>query len=172
MNRTNQIRRSTPNFEWVINLDVYEHPEKYLLRLPTKKVVADSKVSKVIVDRYIQKIKEGKELEPIIIFKHSKIDLFAVVDGHHRYQAYIQCEKKEINCALEGVIPKVIFNIIRRGYLQNKSKKGGNPMPAHERAFKIIRKFFKQVLHHDLNTISLKIGKNDSIKYLVSQMQK
>jgi hypothetical protein len=160
LNRINQIRRSSQNSEWVINLDVYEHPEKHLLRLPTKKVVADSNVSRVIVDRYVQKIKDGVDLEPIIVFKHSKIDLFAVVDGHHRYQAYIQCEKKEINCALEGVIPNVIFNIIRRGYLQKKSKKGGNPMPAHERVFRIIRTFFKQLFHHDIDKISLKIEKS------------
>jgi len=172
LNRITQLQRYSPTFEWIINLEVYENPEKYLLRLPTKKVVADTKVSRVIVDRYVQKIKEGVELEPIIVFKQSKVDLFAVVDGHHRYQAYIQCEKKEVNCALEGVIPYFIFNIIRRGFLQNKSKRGGNPVPAHERVFKMIRKFFKQVFHHEIETISFKKGKRDSIKYFVSQMQK
>jgi hypothetical protein len=168
LKRFNRIRRIYPSFTWFINLDVYEHPEKYLLRLPTRNVVADSKVSREIVNRYVKKIKDGKVLEPIIVFKHSKSDLFAVVDGHHRYQAYIECEKKEINCTLEGVIPDIIFKIIRRGYLQNKSKKGGNPMPAHERVFSVIRLFFKQFFHRDIDQISLRVGKKDAIKYLTS----
>jgi hypothetical protein len=33
-----------------INIDVYIHPEKHLLRLPIEKIIADTKVHKQIVE--------------------------------------------------------------------------------------------------------------------------
>ena len=47
-----------------INLDVFIHPEKYLVRLPAEKVVADTKVYRNGVERYKRKIMEGEPVAP------------------------------------------------------------------------------------------------------------
>src|SRR4030067_383721 len=90
---------------YLFNPDVYVNPAKYVIKLPAEKIVSDSKVQSDVVCRYGRRIAEGQDLEPIIVIKHPKRDLYAVVDGHHRYHAYRQLGQKEIPCALEGVFP-------------------------------------------------------------------
>jgi hypothetical protein len=77
------IRRRDPE----INIDVFSNPEKYLVRLPIEKIVADTKVSPETIELYKQKIRNGEKIAPIIVVKHPKFEVYAVLDGHHRYYA-------------------------------------------------------------------------------------
>jgi len=70
-----------------INIDVFANPEKYLVRLPIEKIVADTKVDPEAIEMYKQKIQNGEKIAPIIVVKHSKFEVYAVLDGHHRYYA-------------------------------------------------------------------------------------
>lgn len=52
-----------------INVDVFSNPEKYLIRLPIDKIIADSKVNPEAVEQYKHKIKSGEKVAPIIVVK-------------------------------------------------------------------------------------------------------
>jgi hypothetical protein len=45
-----------------INADAFVNPEKYLIKLPIEKVVADSKVTREGVEWYKQKIASGEKV--------------------------------------------------------------------------------------------------------------
>jgi hypothetical protein len=101
-----------------INADVFIHPEKYAVCLPIEKLVADSKVSRRGIDVYKKKIQENHKVNPIIVVKHPRKDLYAVLDGHHRYYAYLELNKKDVDCALAGDYSSVVFYLTQHGYLQ------------------------------------------------------
>jgi len=62
----------------------------------------------------------GRKLLPLIVVKHPKFDLYAVLDGHHRYYAFLELGKKEVNCALAGDFSSVMFYMTVHGYFQPK----------------------------------------------------
>lgn len=104
-----------------VNVDVFLHPEKYTFCLPLEKIVADSKVDPEGIEFYKKKIRSNEKIEPLIVVKHPKKDLYAVLDGHHRYYAYSELGKKQIPCALAGDFSSVIFYLTEKGYLQPTS---------------------------------------------------
>jgi hypothetical protein len=106
------------NGESQINADVFINPSKYAVCLPIGKIVADSKVSRSGIDVYKKKLRENKKLNPIIVVKHPRKDLYAVLDGHHRYYAYLELNINQVDCALAGDYSSVIFYLTQHGYLQ------------------------------------------------------
>ena len=103
-----------------INIDVFANPEKYLIRLPIDKIVADTKVSREAINLYKQKIKNGEKLAPLIVVKHPKLDVYAVLDGHHRYYAYLELGKKIVDCALAGRLLSINLLLDRTRFLSAK----------------------------------------------------
>ena len=101
-----------------INFDVFSNPEKYLVRLPIEEIVADSKVVSAGVEGYKRRIRDGEKIAPIIVVKHPRFDVYAVLDGHHRYYAFLELGKKELDCAVAGDVSSVIFYMTKRGYFQ------------------------------------------------------
>jgi len=102
------------------NIDVFANPEKYLLRLPIEKIVADTKVDPEAIEMYKKKIQNGEKIAPLIVVKHPKFDVYAVLDGHHRYYALLELGKKEVNCALAGDFSSLMFYMTEHGYFQPK----------------------------------------------------
>ncbi len=47
-----------------INIDVFANPEKYLIRLPIEKIVADTKVDPEAIEMYKKKIENGEKITP------------------------------------------------------------------------------------------------------------
>ncbi len=101
-----------------INADVFINPNKYALRLPIGRIVADSKVSRQGIEIYKQKIAKNQKIKPIIVVKHPKKVLYAILDGHHRYYALREMGIKEVNCALAGNCSSAIFYLTEHGYFQ------------------------------------------------------
>lgn len=101
-----------------INADVFINPDKYAVCLPIEMLVADSKVSRRGVEIYKQKISEKQKINPIIVVKHPRKDLYAVLDGHHRYYAYLELNIKEVDCAIAGDYSSVVFYLTQHGYFQ------------------------------------------------------
>jgi hypothetical protein len=101
-----------------LNADVFIHPNKYAVCLGIEKLVADSKVSRQGVELYKQKILNKEKINPIIVVKHPRKDLYAVLDGHHRYFAYLGLGEKEVVCALAGDYSSVVFYLTQNGYFQ------------------------------------------------------
>jgi hypothetical protein len=101
-----------------INADAFVNPEKYLIKLPIEKVVADSKVTREGVEWYKQKIASGEKIKPVLVVKHPRKQLYAVLDGHHRYYAFLEMKEKEVDCAITGNYSRVIFYLTKNGYFQ------------------------------------------------------
>jgi MinD superfamily P-loop ATPase len=55
-----------------INIDVFANPEKYLIRLPIDKIVADTKVSREAINLYKQKNQKRRKACPINCGQASK----------------------------------------------------------------------------------------------------
>jgi hypothetical protein len=130
-----------------INIDVFSNPEKYLVRLPIDKIIADTKVNPEAVAQYKQKIKNGEKIAPIIVVKHPRFELYAVLDGHHRYYAYLELGRKKINCALAGDFSSVFFFMTQQGYFQPKAElreEIRKPIPfLHENIEEFLHNFLK-----------------------------
>ena len=59
-----RIIRLTKPREREINIDVFANPEKYLLRLPIEKIVADTKVDPEAIEMYKKKIQNREKIAP------------------------------------------------------------------------------------------------------------
>jgi len=101
-----------------VNADVFIQPWKYSACLPISKLRADSKVSRQGVEFYKQKIANNEKLRPIIVVKHPRKDIYAVLDGHHRFYAYKEAGIRKVDCALAGDYSSVMFYLTEHGYFQ------------------------------------------------------
>ena len=105
-----------------VNIDVFLNPSKYLKRLPLEEIVADTRVYRKGVERYKEKIANGESVPPIIVVEHPTKEVYAVLDGHHRYYAYVELGRREIECALAGNASRVIFYMTKHGVFQPPSE--------------------------------------------------
>jgi hypothetical protein len=130
-----------------INTDVFLYPAKYAICLPIEKIVADSKVSRLGIDIYKQKIAENQKINPIIVVKHPRKDLYAVLVVHHRYFGFLELGRREIDCALAGDYSSVVFYLTQHGYFQ--------PRPEFTEGFRLpairLHQNLKQFLANFLN---------------------
>jgi protein-tyrosine-phosphatase len=101
-----------------INVDVFIHPENHLLRLSIGKITSDTKVNRKIVEYYKNKIADGESISPIVVLKNPGKELYAVLDGHHRYYASLELRIKEMNCAFAGDFSGLVFTMARYGFFQ------------------------------------------------------
>ena len=109
-----QKRGERPQF----NPDVLFNPRKYARSIAIDKIIADKKVSRDGVEYYKKKIEANESIEPIVVVKHPRSDVYAVLDGHHRYWAYKELGKETIDCAVAENYSSVIFYLTEHGYLQ------------------------------------------------------
>jgi len=142
-----RIMRLTGHRVGQINIDVFANPEKYLLRLPLEKIVADTKVDPEAIEMYKKKIKNGENIGPLIVVKHPKFELYAVLDGHHRYYALLELGKKEADCALAGDFSSLMFYMTEHGYFQpkpqTKEENQKKIIHLHENAQDFLQNFLK-----------------------------
>ena len=115
-----RVMRLTEHREREINIDVFANPEKYLVCLPMDKIVADTKVDPEAIEMYKKKIQKGEKIAPLIVVKHPNYDVYAVLDGHHRYYALLELGKKQVDCALAGDFSSLMFYMTEQGYFQPK----------------------------------------------------
>jgi hypothetical protein len=105
-----------------VNPDVFINPVKYAKPLSIEIIVADPKFSRKGVEFYKKKIKRDEKIEPIIVVKHPRKNLYAVLDGHHRYYAQRELGIKYVDSALAGDYSSVIFYLTKYGYFQPSSQ--------------------------------------------------
>jgi len=84
------------------------------------KLVVDTKVDPEAIEMFKKKIENGVKIAPLIVVKHPKFDVYAVLDGHHRYYAFLELGKKEVDCALAGDFSSLMFYMTKHGYFQPK----------------------------------------------------
>ena len=98
--------------------DALVNPRKYAKPIAIDKIIADTKVSREGVEYYKKKIEANEPIDPIVVVKHPRLDVYAVLDGHHRYWACKELGKETIDCAVAGNYSSVIFYLAEHGYLQ------------------------------------------------------
>lgn len=95
----------------------FTSPQKYSQKIKIDKIVAVPKLHKKGVQKYKELILSGKAVRPIIVLKHPEKDLYAVLDGHHRFYAFLELGISEIDVAVVRS-NKALFSLTKRGYLQ------------------------------------------------------
>lgn len=126
-----------------LTLDIFLFPEKYSVPLPIDQIVADAKVDVDGVIRYKEQLAAGKQLRPIVVVKHPHKDLYAVVDGHHRFFAQIEFGQKDIDCAVIQDFVGFMFQLTKDGWLQ--------PHPAFTKHVRVPILEFHQKLDQSIN---------------------
>jgi hypothetical protein len=122
--------------------DLFLNPEKYAELIDIEKILADDKIYRKGVERYKKMIKSGKDPGTIVVVKHPEEELYAVLNGHHRYWAQKEMGVKEIKCAVVHDFIGPLFHLTKDGYLQ--------PSPLYTQyirvPFKKVRKYLEEFL--------------------------
>ncbi|MGD0805787.1 MAG: ParB/RepB/Spo0J family partition protein [Candidatus Bathyarchaeia archaeon] len=94
----------------------YATPDKYAVDLPIEKIVCDENID----DDYAQKLTEvdASKFTPIIVIKHPKRELYAVLDGHHRFKAARLRGLKTIKAVVVDDYVGLGFELTRQGVFQ------------------------------------------------------
>jgi hypothetical protein len=95
----------------------FANPKKYAEKIDIKKVISVPKVYRKGVERYKKIILSGKPVRPIILLKHPTEDLYAVLDGHHRFYAYLELGFPTVD-AVVVKSHKHLFDMTEKGVLQ------------------------------------------------------
>jgi hypothetical protein len=96
----------------------FSTPEKFKTILPLDKIVADRKVVENGVSRYHEIIEKGHEPGPIIVLKHPNEDLYAVLDGHHRFWAMKEKGVKSVTSVVVDNYSNLGFELTKKGVFQ------------------------------------------------------
>lgn len=96
----------------------FSFPEKYAENLPMDRIVADDKVEAEGVSHYHDKFRKGHKPAPIIVVKHPKEDIYAVLDGHHRFSAMKEMGAEEVRAVVIDSYIEMGFNLTKKGVFQ------------------------------------------------------
>jgi len=99
-------------------IDVFFNPEKHKVDISVRKIVADKKVYREGVERYKNMLKSDRDIGTIVVVKHPEKDLYAVLDGHHRFWALKETKANEIKCAVIEDPLGILFELTKDGYIQ------------------------------------------------------
>ncbi len=94
----------------------YATPDKYAIDIPVDKIVCDENID----NDYVQKLTEvdASEFTPIIVIKHPNKELYAVLDGHHRFKAARLNGLKTIKAVVVDDYTGLGFELTRQGIFQ------------------------------------------------------
>ncbi len=126
-----------------LSLDIFLSPERYSTPLPIDRIVADTKVDPGGVARYREQLAAGTPLRPIVVVKHPRKDLYAVVDGHHRFFAHVAGGRTQIEGAVIQDFTGFMFQLTKDGWLQ--------PHPAVTKHVRVPILEFHETLDHTIN---------------------
>jgi hypothetical protein len=94
------------------------HPEKFKEKISIDKIGASAKIYRKGVEKYKERILAGEFIRPIVVLKHPHEDMYAVLDGHHRFYAQSELGMKEIGAAVIRSRTHFLFNKTKQGWLQ------------------------------------------------------
>lgn len=96
----------------------FSFPEKYKEELPVDRIVTDRKVVDDGVSHYHERFEKGHRPKPLVVIKHPKEDMYAVLDGHHRFEAMKRVGLVEVPAVVVDAYVKPVFNMTKKGYFQ------------------------------------------------------
>lgn len=81
-------------------------------------IVSDGKVFNEGVERKKKMLENGEYIGDVLVVRHPKSYVFAVLDGHHAFEAYKSKGVKEIECLVINDPLGFLFDLTRDGKLQ------------------------------------------------------
>jgi hypothetical protein len=112
----------------------YTLPDRYANDVPVDLVVCDSKVDPDLVERIRSSVEDGDKVKAIVVIKHPKQGIYAVLDGHHRFHALRSTGATTVRAA-------VVDDYIGLGFKLTKSGKF-QPSPEFTRLVRVPLKRF------------------------------
>jgi hypothetical protein len=98
-------------------ISAYTMPEKYAVELPLNVIVCDEKIDPDYVKHLMVKGSETL-VKPIVVVKHPAKQLYAVLDGHHRFWAAKLGGAETIKAAVVDDYDGLLFELTKSGSLQ------------------------------------------------------
>ncbi len=130
----------------------FSFPEKYKETLPIDRIVAERKVDEAGVLHYRDKLENGHVTKPLIVLKHPKEEIYAVLDGHHRFEAMKSVGLERVPVVIVDAYLKPIFTMTEKGYFQ--------PTPAVTKYVRIPFKKFAAYIKQFLDNPWQMLGKD------------
>jgi hypothetical protein len=96
----------------------YAMPDRYAKEVPLDRIVCDSKVDVDLVERMRDGIDDPATVKAIVLIKHPREEVYAVLDGHHRYHALMATGIKTIRAAVVDDYIGLGFKLTRKGVFQ------------------------------------------------------
>ncbi len=112
----------------------YFDPERYARELPIEAVVSDEKVDEGHKASLGGKGLDPATMRPIVVIKHPRRDLYAVLDGHHRFSVVRGMGCATIRAAVVDDYVGLGFHLTKRGLFQ--------PTPAFTKHVRVPAKRF------------------------------
>jgi hypothetical protein len=103
-------------------LRAYFEPDKHARELPVHLVVSDDKVDIDYVGSLSTKVTDPKEMRAIVVIKHPREEVYAVLDGHHRYRVHRELGCDTIRAAVVDDYVGLGFHLTRKGAFQPTPK--------------------------------------------------
>lgn len=98
--------------------EILLNPDKFRVYIEMEKIVADRKVYDIGVKKYKDKILRGEDIGTLIVVQHPTEDMYAVLDGHHRFWALKELEVTHAPCAIMEDFFGIAFHLTKEGYYQ------------------------------------------------------
>ena len=95
----------------------YTMPNKFAVDLPVDKIVCDENIDYDYVRKLARKM-DASKLTPIVVIKHPDKELYAVLDGHHRFKAARLKGLNKIKAAIVDDYVGLGFELTRQGVFQ------------------------------------------------------
>ena len=96
----------------------YTSPDKHALELPIDHIVADTKVHEGWVNELTNNCDHPSEFKAIVVVKHPKQEIYAVLDGHHRFEAAKRSGMTTIKAAVVDDYIGLGFHLTKHGTFQ------------------------------------------------------
>lgn len=86
-------------------------------KININQIVASPKVYRKGVEKFKEMIIRNEKIKPLVVIKHPEKDLYAVLDGHHRFYAFLESGITEIECSVIK-LPSFLFTATAKGWQQ------------------------------------------------------
>jgi hypothetical protein len=121
----------------------YTMPDRFAVDLPIDKIVCNENIDYEYVKKLAGKM-DASKLTPIVVIKHPDKELYAVLDGHHRFKAARLKGLNKIKAAVVDDYVGLGFELTRQGVFQ--------PSPEFTKYVRLPLKRFIEYMQNFLST--------------------
>ena len=103
-------------------LSAYFHPDRHAVEIPIYSIVTDDKVDEGYVSEMECRIEDLDRIRPIVVIKHPRENIYAVLDGHHRLQVHRRMGAETIRAAVVDDYIGLGFKLTAEGRFQPSAR--------------------------------------------------